>query len=90
MMLHLTYVPQERIKLYDKKLKKARARDELARSRPTISLDVAAANRFINAAIPELTQEQKQQLKQVTVAPKECCCYCTRWSHAHFLQQCAC
>ncbi len=50
--------------MYQKKVKKAAARRELASSAPTITLDVAAANRFINAALPDLTHQQKQALGQ--------------------------
>ncbi len=54
----------DRLRAYDRKV--ARAAEEAARrgSRAALSLDVAAASRFIDAAIPDLTQEQKQQLKR--------------------------
>lgn len=54
----------ERITQYSRKLGKPLAALELAASRPSFSLDVAAANRFIDAAIPDLTPGQKQQLKE--------------------------
>lgn len=54
----------DRLRAYDRKV--ARAAEEAARrgSRAALSLDVAAASRFIDAAIPDLTQDQKQQLKR--------------------------
>ncbi len=37
----------------------------LQEHRPSLSVDVASANRFISAAIPELTAEQKHALRLV-------------------------
>ena len=37
----------------------------LQEHRPSLSVDVASANRFISAAIPELTAEQKHALRMV-------------------------
>lgn len=54
---------QERLAAYERKVKKAVTADDLARSRPGTSLNIAAANRFIDAAIPDLTAAQKQQLR---------------------------
>ncbi|GBF88450.1 hypothetical protein Rsub_01163 [Raphidocelis subcapitata] len=56
---------QERIERYEKKLGRASREDELARTRPGSDLNVAAANRFISAAIPDLTPAQKAALRAV-------------------------
>ncbi|GLC47179.1 hypothetical protein PLESTM_002039600 [Pleodorina starrii] len=54
----------DRIRQYDKKV--ARAVQDA--SRPVISLDVAAASRFIDAAIPDLTEKQRRDLKRAAQA----------------------
>ncbi len=59
---------QERLEKYDKKVRKALAVEELASTRPAVTLDIAAANRFIDHAIPDLSKEQKERLKQVCQA----------------------
>ena len=56
---------QDRIKRYQAKLKKLIEDEELASRRRTITLNVGAANRFIDAAIPDLTEDQKAALKKV-------------------------
>ncbi|KAF6256578.1 hypothetical protein COO60DRAFT_1528769 [Scenedesmus sp. NREL 46B-D3] len=53
----------ERLAAYERKVKNAVTADDLARSRPGASLNIAAANRFIDAAIPDLTDEQKRALR---------------------------
>jgi hypothetical protein len=60
---------QERLRLYDKKLQKAESEQWLKEHRPSLSVSVAAANRFISAAIPDLTPEQRKALRKVCVAP---------------------
>lgn len=57
--------PQERLQLYKKKVSKAAYDAELAGAKRTLAIDVAAANRFIDAAIPELDRSQKAALHQV-------------------------
>jgi hypothetical protein len=59
-----TRPPKERVERYEKKLTRAALDDERARSRPGTDLNVAAANRFIAAAIPELTPAQRQALRR--------------------------
>ncbi|GLC61045.1 hypothetical protein PLESTB_001710000 [Pleodorina starrii] len=54
----------DRIRQYDKKV--ARAVQDA--SRPVISLDVAAASRFIDAAIPDLMEKQRRDLKRAAQA----------------------
>ena len=56
---------QDRIKRYQAKLKKLADDEELASRRATMTLDVGAANRFIDAAIPDLTGSQRANLKKV-------------------------
>jgi hypothetical protein len=46
-------------------VKKAVAEHELGKLRPTTTLNVAAATRFIDHAIADLTPEQRQRMKQV-------------------------
>jgi hypothetical protein len=55
--------PQERLRRYEGKLLRAGTADELARSRPGTELNLAAANRFITAAIPDLTPAQRAALR---------------------------
>lgn len=59
---------QERLRRYEAKLRRATLDDELARTRPSSDLNVAAANRFIANAIPDLTAEQKQALRDAAAA----------------------
>ena len=56
---------QERLKAYNKKVRKLESADFLAKHRPATEINIAAANRFINHAIPNLSSEQKAALKQV-------------------------
>lgn len=53
----------DRLEAYEKKVRKAVSGKLLSDARPTVALDVAAANRFIDHAIPDLTPEQRQALK---------------------------
>ncbi|GIL78142.1 hypothetical protein Vretimale_7513 [Volvox reticuliferus] len=54
----------DRIRQYDKKVMRAVSDAERRASRPVFSLDVAAASRFIDAAIPDLTEQQRRDLKR--------------------------
>ncbi|GFR44694.1 hypothetical protein Agub_g5689 [Astrephomene gubernaculifera] len=58
----------DRIRQYDKKLTRAVQDAEVRASRPVLSLNVAAASRFIDAAIPDLTEEQRGALKRAAQA----------------------
>lgn len=60
---------QERLHVYRKKVTKAAARRELQTTAPTLTLNVAAANRFIDAALPDLTVQQKQALRGLSSLP---------------------
>lgn len=53
----------QRLKQYTAKVQRAEQAEELRNARPTLTLDVAAASRFIDHAIPSLTQEQRQRLR---------------------------
>ena len=55
---------QERIKFYGRKVRKLESATFLAKHQPSLDLNVAAANRFITHAIPDLCEDQKQALKQ--------------------------
>ncbi|CAL5218730.1 g444 [Coccomyxa viridis] len=54
----------DRLETYKKKVTKLESEKWLQEHRPSLSVDVASANRFISAAIPELTPEQKHALRQ--------------------------
>ncbi|KAK9808690.1 hypothetical protein WJX72_001998 [[Myrmecia] bisecta] len=54
----------ERLELYKRKVQKVVSEKELQESRPTVQLNVAAANRFINSAIPDLTPAQRKALRE--------------------------
>eukprot|EP00798_Chlamydomonas_sp_ICE-L_P015270 gene15270-21352_t len=60
----------ERLSRVHKRVTKSAAAKELREARPTVTLDIGAANRFINAAIPELSAEQRQLLKDATLSIK--------------------
>lgn len=60
---------QERLATYEQRVRKAITADELARTRPGASLDIAAVNRFIDAAIPDLTSAQHAALRGTRKAP---------------------
>ena len=51
---------QERVKLYQKKIQKAESAAYVAANKSSTEINIAAANRFITHAIPELTAQQKQ------------------------------
>ncbi len=55
---------EKRLAVYANKVNKAVAADMLSKARKSATLNVAAANRFIDAAIPELSAEQKAALRQ--------------------------
>ena len=59
---------QARLETYKRKVAKVESEKWLQEHRPTLSVDVAGANRFISAAIPELTQKQKEALRVVTLS----------------------
>lgn len=56
----------QRLQQYRKKVQKALSAEELRNNRPTATLNIAAANRFIDHAIPDLTTEQRQALKRAS------------------------
>ena len=58
---------QDRLKAYGKKVRKLESAEYLALHKPATEINIAAANRFINHAIPDLSKEQKAALKQVRV-----------------------
>ncbi|KAL4440306.1 hypothetical protein ABPG75_003307 [Micractinium tetrahymenae] len=60
---HESRKEQERLAQYGKKVRKAAAEKELRESRRSLEVNVAAVNRFITAAVPDLTQGQKAALK---------------------------
>ena len=57
--------PQERLRLYEKKVRKLESERWLAHNSAQTQINVAAANRFISAAIPDLTATQRAALKTV-------------------------
>lgn len=68
-------LPQDRLQLYQKKVSKMAYEAELATAKPTLQLDVATANRFINAAMSDLPAAQREAVRQVSL-------HCQHCSHA--------
>ncbi|KAG2495951.1 hypothetical protein HYH03_005881 [Edaphochlamys debaryana] len=58
----------DRIRQYDKKVNRAFAEAELRSARRLATLDVAGASRFISAAVPDLTPEQRAAMKRAAAA----------------------
>ncbi len=56
---------QARLDLYKRKVAKVESEKWLQEHKPSLTIDVVGANRFISAAIPELRPEQKQALSKV-------------------------
>lgn len=56
---------QDRIRLYHKKVQKLENDQKLATSRRMTAIDIGAANRFITAAVTDLSAQQKAALQQV-------------------------
>lgn len=54
-----------RLKQYNKKVGKLAAEVELKKSNRTLEVDVAAMSRFIAAAVPDLSVQQKDELKKI-------------------------
>ena len=59
---------QERLKHYEKKIGKLESADYLARHQPSVRLNIAATNRFIDNALPSLNADQKEALRKVSKA----------------------
>lgn len=53
------------LKAYETKLQKVLANEDLKAQRKKMEINIDAAHRFIEHAIPELTRQQKTSLKQV-------------------------
>ena len=73
---------QERLRLYTKKVEKVESEKWLKEHKPALSLSIAAANRFITNAIPDLSAEQKTALRQVCMCGMvmgRCRLHCSRW-----------
>lgn len=58
---------QERISRFKRKVSKVNSEALLKKSKRATEVNIQAANRFITAAIPELSKEQKLALKQVHI-----------------------
>uniref|UniRef100_A0A061R305 Nuclear nucleic acid-binding protein C1D n=1 Tax=Tetraselmis sp. GSL018 TaxID=582737 RepID=A0A061R305_9CHLO len=62
---HAVQKEEERLREYSRKIAAAREEEEAAAAKSSaLSLDIAAANRFIEHAIPELTEDQRAQLRK--------------------------
>ena len=61
----MSLASQARLDLYKRKVAKVESEKWLQEHKPSLTIDVAGANRFISAAIPELRPEQKQALSKV-------------------------
>eukprot|EP01024_Parvocaulis_polyphysoides_P040465 TRINITY_DN36825_c0_g1_i4.p2 TRINITY_DN36825_c0_g1~~TRINITY_DN36825_c0_g1_i4.p2 ORF type:complete len:142 (-),score=27.06 TRINITY_DN36825_c0_g1_i4:122-547(-) len=55
----------QRLKAYTKKVQQSETQLLQTEEQQNLKLDIQAANRFIEHALPELTKEQKQLMKQV-------------------------
>ena len=62
---------QERLRQYQRKVRKATTAEELRRSKPTLVVDVAAMSRFIAAAVPDLNAAQREELRAAGTKSKE-------------------
>ena len=62
---HVFRKESPRLKQYQRKVRKAVAEEELRESKPGLEVDVGALSRFIAAAVPDLSAEQKRELKEV-------------------------
>lgn len=56
---------QDRLQAFARKVKKVVAEKELSESRRTLEVDVAVLNRVITHAVPDLSAQQRQALKEV-------------------------
>jgi exosome complex protein LRP1 len=54
-----------RLKQYKKKVRKLAAELEINESNRTLEVDVAAMSRFIAAAVPDFSSQQKKELKKI-------------------------
>ncbi|KAK9839828.1 hypothetical protein WJX81_004667 [Elliptochloris bilobata] len=61
----------ERVRLYEKKVRKLESEAWLAQNSAQTQVNVAAANRFISAAIPDLTLAQRAALKAAASRTRE-------------------
>ncbi|GBG60556.1 hypothetical protein CBR_g8579 [Chara braunii] len=59
----------ERVRLYAKKVEAAV--DKINHPKPTMMLDLAATNRFIESAIPDLTAEQRRKVRDLANQHRE-------------------
>lgn len=64
---------QERIQLYQRKVQKLESEKWLQENSAQTQVNVAAANRFISAAIPDLTPAQRGVLKAVRPSRSSIC-----------------
>lgn len=61
---------RDRVLHYTKKVKRAVDTHELSISRPTISVNLAGAGRFIANALPDISKEQREALRKVATKPE--------------------
>ncbi|CAK0773731.1 hypothetical protein CVIRNUC_004096 [Coccomyxa viridis] len=62
---------EARLDLYKRKVAKVESEKWLQEHKPSLTIDVVGANRFISAAIPELRPEQKQALSKAAGKERE-------------------
>mmetsp|Transcript_15613 Transcript_15613/g.43670 ORF Transcript_15613/g.43670 Transcript_15613/m.43670 type:complete len:219 (-) Transcript_15613:30-686(-) len=62
---------EERLQQYSKRLAAAMNEHQLANSKRSLAVDIGAANRFIEHAIPDLSSEQKVMLRDAGKAAKK-------------------
>ena len=61
----LLHCEQARLQLYRKKVQKVESQKWLSENKRSLAVNVSAANRFISHAIPELTTQQHEALREV-------------------------
>ena len=66
-------VLQDRISRFKRKVSKVQSENLLKNSNRATEVNIQAANRFITAAIPELSIQQKQALRQVGKSLSSAC-----------------
>ncbi|PSC67180.1 nuclear nucleic acid-binding C1D [Micractinium conductrix] len=60
---HETSSEKKRLVIYSKKVRRALSEQELGQAKRSLEVNVAAVNRFISAAVPDLSSDQKAALK---------------------------
>ena len=65
---------QERLQQYSRRIAGAVRAHEAETQNRSMAVDIGAANRFIEHAIPELSDDQKKKLREVRAVPPNLTC----------------